>query len=1275
MNEGGYRRIIEALEEGRRALVRARLTAGALRFGGVALSTLAGLVLWALLQRALRMYSVPVAAAVSLLGAGIVVFALVRWVVLPLVRMPGRDAFVALVERRLPAEKNVIVNAYQLGNPSPGCQGADAPDLVEAAVRRAAERVRNLNLRTWRDPAPDRPFLWAGGASLLAMGLLALLAPGLLGGALGQVLRPSLAEPPPVSLTVLPGDVEVDRGSDVAVSVDVDGTDHAPVLRFREREGVWRNRPMEPAAAVNRDGGSWKTVLPQVDRYLEYRVEAPRAASPVFAIRVRETPRLAGFQAHLTYPAYTGLATETLNSGTGDLAALKGTDVDLRILTNRALDGGYLDWRADGADTSRRIPLTAADPTTWRADLRLMDPASYAVVLTDADGGERLRSPRYRVDPAPDRLPHLTLHFPQDDHDLADDMMERIVADAADDYGFSGVSVRYRVDEGPEKAVPYTPYTRGQKEFRLDTLWDLSGLNLVPGAVVAYYVEVRDNDTVTGPKAVRSPVRHVRFPTVADIYKEVAEDHDREIDSLSDMHAAQQDLRERMEKLDTDLKRGREVDWQMRQDVEKTTTQQLELQQQISEAVERLSSTLDKAANRAQMSYDLVQKMQELNDLLDSLADDSLKRSFRELSRALETMDKNAIRRALENLQMSQDQMLRGMDRTVELLKQIRREEQMADVVERSDEIARLQREIARELEKLGMKPEPAATPPAETQPEAGKPLAPEDRNAQPPEDLAQAGDRKPGEEQPGDRKDASEAETAPKDGDQKPSVRPETAPEADQDQAARQGEEEARKSEADREAEQDRQSASESTPRDDRQQGSEQEQEQKESSSDSKSGQSGQKQEPQDQPPSDQGDSGATPSAKEQQRLEDLAKQQKEAQDKLEELKRLLRQLQKLNQDKKDMADKLSDLEQSETAKSLEKSMQQAGQSMSSGKKKQTSYFAFKAREEADRLADMARGMQQQMSADQENDTVEKVERVITGLIDVSGVQEDLARAKGQDTRLLAQRQSSLVEVAGALSDSLQEVMKQSFALGEQQQGALDKALRKMTNATDLFEQGNRVNADHQARESASDLNETIVQLMQSHDQMCGGKQGGDAQAKMQGLTDGQRGLNQSTRQLMERLAAQNRLSMTDEQRMQQLAAQQEMIRQGLEELQQQMESDKEMLGDMDNLARDMKDVEQDLKKPHVDPKVVDRQEKILSRLLDAQRSVRQREMSLQRQSKTATLADRASPPPLPENLLRQDRTLEEDVLRGANDRYPAQYRKLVEEYFRALSKENRAP
>ena len=232
MNER-YRDIVTALEEGRRSLFRARLLAGLLRVLGIGLATLAVLVLWVSLQRVLHLFSVPVAAITSLLGAGILVFALVRWVVLPWVRMPGREEFVRVVERRFPNEKNLVVNAYELGDTTRESQAGQAPDLVDAIVARAAERIRGLDLHNWRDPAPDRPYLWAAGAGLGAMIVLAVLAPSLFVGALGQIVQPSQGGAPPITFAVTPGNAEVDRGSDVTVNVQVAGTSRTPTLYFR----------------------------------------------------------------------------------------------------------------------------------------------------------------------------------------------------------------------------------------------------------------------------------------------------------------------------------------------------------------------------------------------------------------------------------------------------------------------------------------------------------------------------------------------------------------------------------------------------------------------------------------------------------------------------------------------------------------------------------------------------------------------------------------------------------------------------------------------------------------------------------------------------------------------------------------------------------------------------------------------------------------------------------------------------------------------------------
>jgi len=1248
MNER-YRDIVSALEEGRRSLFRARLWAGMLRVLGIGLATLAVLVLWVALQRTLHLFSVPLAALTSLIGAGVLVFALVRWIVLPWVRMPGREEFVHVVERRFPDEKNLVVNAYELGDAARESQATQAPDLVDAIVARAAERIRGLDLKNWRDPAPDRPFLWAAGAGLGTMVLLAVLTPTLFFGALGQIVRPTEGGAPKVTFLVNPGNAEVDRGSDLTVNVNVGGTSRTPTLFFREKGGAWRQQGFSATKEKpSREGGSWMAMLSSIDRPLEYRVGAMRSQSPVYQVQVREVPRIAGFRAFLKYPAYTGHAPETASGGTGDVATLTGTQVDLRVLVNRPVAAARLDWQPEQGEAPSTIPLENVDATTWKTVFPVRSSATYEVVLLDEKGAERVRSPRYRVEALPDRPPFLTLHYPQDDHDLASDMMERVVADAADDFGFSGAWIAYQVDDGPEKRMPYRPYTAGQTEFRLDTLWDLKGLDLLPGSTLSYYVEVRDNDAVAGPQAARSPVRRVRFPTVGEIYKDVANEHDKEIENLAGVKGTQNDLKKQLEKIDQELKAGRDVDYDMKQDVQKTIDQQASLEKQVADLTQRLSETMDKASNRGQMDQDLIQKMSEINDMLANLSDEDSKRAFRELSRALDQMDRNALRQALEKVKLSQEDMLRGMDRTLELLKDIRKEEQVANVVDRTDEIARLQEAIAKELEKLADK--------AKSQAEKNADQAALDQKHQGGDRDSTNANSKNGDQN--DKNPANQDQNDPsKSGD-----------ESQQDQAANQDQKNqqdpSKQDQAGKEGQEDPSKQNDSKQNNDADQNQAQQDESSENNGNQDS-QSDQKS-PDSQKKQDQQNG--------QQSMQQLAKQQEMAQQQLEELKRMLRELQKLNQGE-DMEKQMSQLEKHQNTQELSKNMQKSQQSMQGGKPKEASPYAFKANQEAKQLADMARSMQQNMQSDKEDQSAKALQRVIEGLIDVSGAQEDVAQSQ-EEPRALAERQLGLTDAAGSLADSLEAVMKQSFTIETPQLKNLHSAINRMGGAVRAFEEERDKAARHEASESVSDLNETIVQLMRSHEEMCGGMSGGQSLSeKMQGLGKEQQGVNKSTKEMLERMAKGERMSYSDEERMAQIAAQQQRVREGLEQALKDNKESKGLMGDMQSVGKDIEETQKQLAQHNVDRQLVQRQEQILGRLLDATRSIRQREMSPERESKTATLALRPSPPPLPESLLRRNRSLAEDVLRGSNDKYPSQYRRLVEEYFRALSKENNNP
>ena len=127
--------------------------------------------------------------------------------------------------------------------------------------------------------------------------------------------------------------------------------------------------------------------------------------------------------------------------------------------------------------------------------------------------------------------------------------------------------------------------------------------------------------------------------------------------------------------------------------------------------------------------------------------------------------------------------------------------------------------------------------------------------------------------------------------------------------------------------------------------------------------------------------------------------------------------------------------------------------------------------------------------------------------------------------------------------------------------------------------------------------------------------------------------------------------------------------IREQLEQIQRDEEARRELLGRLDQAQSEMKDVEEVLRQGAMDGQLEEKQQRILSRLLDAQRSVNRRDFDPERESRPGEDLARRGPAELPADLLRQSDRFRQDLLKSELDRYPAQYRAFVEAYLRSLN------
>jgi hypothetical protein len=270
------------------------------------------------------------------------------------------------------------------------------------------------------------------------------------------------------------------------------------------------------------------------------------------------------------------------------------------------------------------------------------------------------------------------------------------------------------------------------------------------------------------------------------------------------------------------------------------------------------------------------------------------------------------------------------------------------------------------------------------------------------------------------------------------------------------------------------------------------------------------------------------------------------------------------------------------------------------------------------------------------------------------------------------ADRQSDLSEGTARVADSLSALSQKTPFIGPRLSEALGRAINDLQQSGRKFQQGDRSGGEMMGHSASSALVQAVLELRRTEASMCQSsgtsKPGGSAPMRVAELGQRQEHLNEETRNLAERLTQQMRLSAGDRDELERLAGEQARLRKELERIAQEEERRRQLLGRLDETAEEMREVEEALRQGTLGDEVERKQQRILSRLLDAQRSVYRQDFDPRRESRPGEDAVRASPPDLPADMLREGDRLRLGLLKAQADRYPAQYRAFIEAYLRAL-------
>jgi hypothetical protein len=212
----------------------------------------------------------------------------------------------------------------------------------------------------------------------------------------------------------------------------------------------------------------------------------------------------------------------------------------------------------------------------------------------------------------------------------------------------------------------------------------------------------------------------------------------------------------------------------------------------------------------------------------------------------------------------------------------------------------------------------------------------------------------------------------------------------------------------------------------------------------------------------------------------------------------------------------------------------------------------------------------------------------------------------------------------------------------------------------------------------AAQRMSQALSSMMQGE----GAGQGGQGQQPGQGQGRGQSPFQrlqqmaddqQSINEGMQRLG-QNGQRLDEKQRAElgRLASQQGRALKALQELEQERKKivgDKKQLGDLQQIAKDMQEVMSDMESGSITPETRQRQDRILSRLLDASRSLNDRDYEKSRESNSGQDVQRRSPGPLDPGAA-DPRTMR-STLDKLRQGYAKDYEDLIRQYFEALQRQ----
>ncbi len=337
-----------------------------------------------------------------------------------------------------------------------------------------------------------------------------------------------------------------------------------------------------------------------------------------------------------------------------------------------------------------------------------------------------------------------------------------------------------------------------------------------------------------------------------------------------------------------------------------------------------------------------------------------------------------------------------------------------------------------------------------------------------------------------------------------------------------------------------------------------------------------------------------------------------------------------------------------------------------------QAAATARRAAEQMGRAVAALREGREQMQQSWRQQVVQALERTQAEALELArrqrAMNERLSSTGPRERATLRSEEVALKRGVDQIGEQLSEAARSSLLLDPalvETAGQVSQALQELLDQMGDARRSGR--GDRRLGEQVSEgLNELTYQLMQAADAAASAASGTGLQEALEQLAQ----LAQQQGELNAQAGGMTPGAYTDAilQRLRELAGRQQAIGEELSSLDRSLGSRGRVLGRLDELAGEAEDLARELERGRLDEQIIERQNRLFQRLLDAGRTLEQDEYERERRAERPGVTEILRPGELPPELLRgvPFPHPSEEALR----QYPPALRRLILEYFDRLNR-----